>query len=246
VIAAVLMAAGGGLAVYSITKRVARGIRSSDLRAEVRYGDRTTAPAAQPDPGASAGRAASSVSCDTARRPATGSTRPTFTAPPPMRIDPAKRYTTTIDTTCGRIVIALDARAAPQTVNNFVTLARAGFYDGLTWHRVVKDFVVQGGDPGGTGAGGPGYAFPDELNPSGRYTIGTVAMANAGPDTNGSQFFVVVGTAAAGLPPNYTIFGAVTQGIEVAQAFQRFAPEGEGPTAVPLYMFKVDITESGP
>jgi cyclophilin family peptidyl-prolyl cis-trans isomerase len=244
VLASLLLFAGGALGVYAVTKRLAG--RSTESRAEARPTDRATAPAAAPDPGVSAGSASTSVSCDTARRPVAAAKPPVFHTPPPMSIDPARRYTATIDTTCGQIVIALDAKAAPQTVNNFVSLARAGFYDGLTWHRVVRGFVVQGGDPQGTGAGGPGYAFADELNPSGRYTIGTVAMANAGPDTNGSQFFVVVGTAAASLPPKYTIFGAVTQGIEVAQAFQRFAPEGEGPTAVPLYMFKVDIAESGP
>ena len=110
-----------------------------------------------------------------------------------MGIDPAKRYTATIDTSLGEIVIALDALKAPKTVNNFVFLAAHHYYDGVIFHRIINGFMCQGGDPTGTGRGGPGYKFDDELPEAGEYQIGSVAMANAGPNTNGSQFFLIVG-----------------------------------------------------
>lgn len=135
-----------------------------------------------------------------------------WSAPPPMRIDINKRYQAILATTEGEIVIELFPKEAPKTVNNFVFLAREGFYDGVKFHRVIKGFMVQTGDPTGTGAGGPGYTFEDE--PVHRdYTPGIVAMANAGPNTNGSQFFIMHGTAP--LPKSYTIFGQVVQGMEV-------------------------------
>jgi cyclophilin family peptidyl-prolyl cis-trans isomerase len=117
--------------------------------------------------------------------------RQEFDGPPPMCIDPAKRYTAVIDTSVGSMTVALDAVAAPQTVNNFVFLARYHYFDGIIFHRIIKGFMCQGGDPTGTGRGGPGYRFADELPAPGRYEIGSVAMANAGPNTNGSQFFLV-------------------------------------------------------
>jgi len=141
-----------------------------------------------------------------------------FTAPPKLTINRAARYTATLDTTCGPIVIALDARAAPLTVNNFVFLARKRFYDGLTFHRAVRGFVVQGGDPAGNGTGGPGYDFRDEL-PKDGYPAGSVAMANSGPNTNGSQFFIVTGDAS-GLPNAYSKFGRVTKGFNVARRIE--------------------------
>ena len=113
-----------------------------------------------------------------------------WSAPPAMTIDPKATYTADMTTSEGDIQIRLDPAAAPKTVNNFVFLAREGFYDGLTFHRVIPDFVIQGGDPEGTGSGGPGYSFEDELPDEGQYEVGSVAMANAGPNTNGSQFFI--------------------------------------------------------
>ncbi|MDQ2650749.1 MAG: peptidylprolyl isomerase [Actinomycetota bacterium] len=115
------------------------------------------------------------------------------------------------------MVLALDAALAPTTVNHFVVNARNGFYDGLTFHRVVPDFVIQGGDPEGSGRGGPGYKFADEPV-RGEYTLGAVAMANAGPDTNGSQFFICIDDCRNKLQPLYNLFGYVTSGIEVAQS----------------------------
>ena len=143
-----------------------------------------------------------------------------FADAPEMGIDPSKRYTATMDTSMGTIVIALDAVNAPITVNNFVFLAAHHYYDGVIFHRIINGFVCQGGDPTGTGRGGPGYRFPDEPVKQ-RYQIGSLAMANAGPNTNGSQFFLISGPSGAGLPPQYNHFGQVVKGLEVVDAMQR-------------------------
>lgn len=144
--------------------------------------------------------------------------RQRFDSPPPMVIDPDRRYTATMVTSKGTIVIELDPLAAPGTVNNFVFLSRWHYFDGVVFHRVIPGFVIQGGDPEGTGRGGPGYRFADELPGPGRYQVGSLAMANAGPDTNGSQFFIVSGPDGARLPPQYSLFGAVVKGGEVVAA----------------------------
>jgi cyclophilin family peptidyl-prolyl cis-trans isomerase len=136
---------------------------------------------------------------------------------PEYQIDGSKIYRTTITTGRGKIVMDLDPQLAPNTVNNFVGLARQGYYDGLTFHRVVPDFVVQGGCPQGTGTGGPGYKFRDE-EVKGEYTLGAVAMANAGPNTNGSQFFITIDDCRRKLSKDYNLFGYVVEGIDVAQA----------------------------
>ncbi len=131
--------------------------------------------------------------------------------PPKMTIDPAKTYTATIDTSKGKIVIDLFAKDAPKTVNNFVFLSREGFYNGLNFHRVIADFMIQGGDPLGNGMGGPGYTFEDEVDPKTnphKFAAGTLAMANAGPATNGSQFFITH-VPTAHLQGKHTIFGQV-------------------------------------
>ena len=136
-----------------------------------------------------------------------------YASPPPDTIDRAKTYTATIDTSAGAMTLELFASEAPLTVNNFVHLARDGFYEDCQFHRVISGFMIQGGCPKGDGTGGPGYRFQDE--PVTRsYVKGTLAMANAGPNTNGSQFFIVHG-ADVGLPPNYTIFGMLTDGGDV-------------------------------
>ena len=138
-----------------------------------------------------------------------------FDATPPMCIDPSKRYTAEMVTSKGKMTIALDPAAAPKTVNNFVFLARYHYYEGIVFHRVIPDFVLQGGDPQGTGTGGPGYKFEDELPKAGRYELGSLAMANAGPNTNGSQFFIISGPAGVRLPPSYSLFGKVVAGLDV-------------------------------
>lgn len=139
--------------------------------------------------------------------------------PPEMQIDLDTIYQVVIGTPRGDITMELDPKLAPNTVNNFVVQAKAGFYTGLTFHRVVPEFVIQGGDPEGTGRGGPGYRFADEPV-RGEYTLGALAMANAGPDTNGSQFFICIDDCRKKLTPNYNLFGYVVDGIEVAQAIE--------------------------
>ena len=139
--------------------------------------------------------------------------------PPEMQIDLDTIYQVVLGTNRGDITMELDPKLAPTTVNNFVAQARAGFYTGLTFHRVVPEFVIQGGDPEGTGRGGPGYKFADEPV-RGEYTLGAVAMANAGPDTNGSQFFICIDDCRRKLTPNYNLFGYVVDGIDVAQSIQ--------------------------
>lgn len=139
-----------------------------------------------------------------------------YNAPPEMRLEEGKRYIAHLETSMGHLSIELLADKAPRTVNNFVALATDGYFDDLVFHRVVPGFVLQTGDPTGTGAGGPGYRFKDELPPALPYGPGVVAMANAGPDTNGSQFFICSGPHAQGLNqyPNYTVFGRVTDGMD--------------------------------
>lgn len=149
--------------------------------------------------------------------PATdGSTeqRREFDGYPPMCIDEAGSYTAVIETNFGSLTVDLDPATAPLTVNNFVTLARYRYFDDTVCHRIIPDFVVQCGDPTATGTGGPGYRFPDELPSIGDYQIGSLAMANSGPDTNGSQFFIISGERGAALPPNYSLFGQVTEGLD--------------------------------
>ena len=150
-----------------------------------------------------------------------------FSAPPEMGIDPAKRYTATMTTSLGEIVIALDALKAPKTVNNFVFLALNHYYDGVIFHRVINGFMCQGGDPTGTGRGGPGYKFADELPKPREYQVGSLAMANAGPNTNGSQFFIVSGGSGVGLPPQYSLFGQVVKGLDIVETMQN-VPTGGG------------------
>jgi peptidylprolyl isomerase len=150
-----------------------------------------------------------------------------FAEAPEMGIDPSKRYTVTMETSMGSLVIALDPIAAPRTVNNFVYLAAQHYYDGVIFHRIISGFMCQGGDPDGSGRGGPGYKFGDELPKPGKYQIGSVAMANAGPNTNGSQFFIVSGPSGCGLPPLYSLFGQVVKGLDIVEMMQN-VPTGPG------------------
>lgn len=157
-----------------------------------------------------------------------------YETPPEMAIDQDKVYQAVMETNKGTITFQLFPKEAPLTVNNFVFLAREGYYDGVIFHRVIKNFMVQGGDPTGTGAGGPGYRFADE--PVTRdYIPGTLAMANAGPNTNGSQFFIVHG-ATASLPKAYNIFGLVIEGLEVVDniASVPVGPSNSGERSKPL------------
>lgn len=169
---------------------------------------------------------------------------PTST-PTPMTLDAKKSYSATLHTEKGDIIITLNAKETPKTVDNFVTLSRKSFYDGTVFHRIIKGFMIQGGDPKGDGTGGPGYQFADEPF-TGEYTRGTVAMANAGPNTNGSQFFIMHGDTA--LPKNYVIFGKVTKGMDVVDAIATapvvMSPSGEqSKPATPVKVTSVEIIE---
>ena len=167
---------------------------------------------------------------------------------PAMKIDAAKTYTATIETNKGTVTAELYPSDAPNTVNNFVCLADDGYFDGTPFHRIVKGFVIQGGDPTGTGMGGPGYQFNDEPV-SREYERGTLAMANAGPNTNGSQFFIVLDDLRGKLPKNYTIFGKVTGGLDVVDAIANtptsVGRSGEKSTPnEPITVEKVTVSES--
>ena len=168
-----------------------------------------------------------------------------YDSPPATVIDEAKTYKAVITTTLGAINVDLFTTEVPNTVNNFVFLAREGFYDNVIFHRVIPGFMIQGGDPTGTGMGGPGYRFNDE--PVRRqYDPGILAMANSGPNTNGSQFFIMHGAVA--LPPNYTIFGFATAGLNVVHAIASSptAPGGEGSRPIePPLILSIEIIEEG-
>ncbi len=140
-----------------------------------------------------------------------------FSSPPSFIIEEGSKYQALIKTNLGDMTVDLYADKAPLTVNNFIFLALYHYYDGLSFHRIIPGFVVQGGDPSGNGTGGPGYRFRDELPLEGEYEIGTLAMANAGPNTNGSQFFIISGLSGVELPPLYAIFGKVTDGLDVVK-----------------------------
>ena len=146
--------------------------------------------------------------------------------PPAEVIDRAKRYSATVVTELGDLVIDLHADKVPTTVNNFVFLAREGFYDGTTFHRVIANFMAQAGDPTGTGRGGPGYRFPDEFHPDLKHGIGVVSMANAGPNTNGSQFFITL-AETGWLDGKHAVFGTVTAGADVLKAVRLRDPASD-------------------
>jgi peptidylprolyl isomerase len=194
-----------------------------------------------PSPSVSAG----GVACGGTKPRAASVKKPQFKRPPAMSIDAKKTYTVTMKTSCGTIVLRLDPTDAPIAVNSFVFLAREHFYDGLTFHRIVKGFVIQGGDPTGTGSGGPGYKFKDELKNDLKYEVGTLAMANSGPNTNGSQFFIVAGSQASSLAKSYTIFGKVIQGLDVVTRIDDLSTDST--TQKPLqtvYIESVKVTVS--
>lgn len=163
-----------------------------------------------------------------------------------LTLESSKTYTADLRTSHGTMTVAFYVEDAPNTVNNFVNLAKEGYYDGTPFHRIIKGFMLQGGDPTGSGMGGPGYKFADEPVKK-PYTKGTMAMANAGPNTNGSQFFIM--HADYPLPPNYTIFGKVTEGMDVIDAIANVAvrPSRSGENsspAEPVTLEQVTITES--
>ncbi|MFM8266736.1 MAG: peptidylprolyl isomerase [Ilumatobacteraceae bacterium] len=167
-----------------------------------------------------------------------------FTAAPPMCLRDGKSYRATIETNYGTITVILRPDIAPTTVNSFVNLARSKYFDGTTCHRAIRTFVVQCGDPTATGAGGPGYEFADELDAIEPYRIGSLAMANAGPNTNGSQFFFITGSDGTRLPPRYTLFGQVEDDdLGVLALLDEVANPGDGPPIEPIDILSVRIEE---
>ena len=185
------------------------------------------------------------VACGGTKPAGAGTKKKTFEQAPPLTIDGKKSYTATMVTSCGSVQLQLFPRVAPVAVNSFVFLARKGFFDGLFFHRVVKNFVIQGGDPLGTGSGGPGYSFKDELRNKLTYKVGTLAMVNSGRNTNGSQFFIVSGPdGPRQLAHKYTIFGKVRSGLDVVRKIQdvQTNPTTQRPTRV-IYIERVTIAE---
>ncbi len=167
-----------------------------------------------------------------------------YNAPPQMSLDTNKTYVATFETSRGTIVADLFPKEAPKTINNFVFLAKEGFYDGTKFHRVIKDFMVQGGDPTGTGRGGPGYKFDDETrgNPH-KHQRGSLSMANAGPNTNGSQFFLISGQQGVRLPPQYALFGQIVSGLDVLETMQNVPVGAQDRPKDPVTITSVSITE---
>jgi cyclophilin family peptidyl-prolyl cis-trans isomerase len=165
-----------------------------------------------------------------------------YDSAPELTIDLAKDYSAVIHTTAGDISVDLFPSNAPQTVNNFAFLANDGFYDDVIFHRTIKGFMIQGGDPTGSGRGGPGYRFRDEFHDKTSYNRGTLAMANAGPNTNGSQFFIM--HADYGLPNAYTIFGEVTDGMDVVDAIAEAPVGAQDRPNDPVTITGIDITEA--
>lgn len=169
-----------------------------------------------------------------------------FSDAPQLCIDPAKTYTAAVETNKGSFTITLDPSRAPGAVNSFVNLARFKYFDDTECHRAIPNFVVQCGDPTASGTGGPGYSFADELPEAGEYEIGSIAMANSGPNTNGSQFFVITGSDGAALPPNYTLFGQVTDGLDVVAILDSMGnPDSNGvPPLEEIRIVSVTVTEA--
>ena len=173
----------------------------------------------------------------------------TFENAPSNCLDASKTYTAVVTTNKGEFSIVLDQTKAPLAANNFVTLARYKYFDNTQCHRAILDFVVQCGDPTATGSGGPGYSFADELPQAGEYKLGSIAMANSGPNTNGSQFFIITGDQGVTLPPSYTLFGQVTNGLDTTvpalNAASNPDPAANGvPTLETITIVSVVITES--
>jgi cyclophilin family peptidyl-prolyl cis-trans isomerase len=167
-----------------------------------------------------------------------------FDGPMPMCIDPSAQYQVEIVTNHGTMNAFLYPQRAPKTVNNFVCLARYHYFDGLTFHRIIRDFVIQGGCPKGNGTGGPGYRFEDELPEPGKYEVGSLAMANAGPDTNGSQFFVISGGQGMRLPPQYSLFGKLIDGLDVLDEIQKVPTGAQDRPKDPVVIESVTVTET--
>jgi len=241
---AVILIGGGIALIVALTADDNKSDAASTTTGPSAVTAPTTTVAAVPTTPTTALPAFTKTVCNDDKPPA-GGERATFTKAPEMTIDPAKTYTATMATSCGAITIELDAKNAPIATNNFVFLARNKLYDGLTFHRVIPNFVVQGGDPKGDGTGGPGYSVAGEP-PTDGYPLGALAAAKGGDDPNGtmgSQFYIVTGTEGMALPNQYARFGVVTKGIDVARTLESLG-SADGTPSRELYMFSVSISES--
>ena len=242
------------LALFGIVKLVTRNNSTSTATTNTSAASTTTldpnAPTTTltPLPSTIAG---ATITGDTTCPAADGSSPRTisFAKAPPRCIDATKKYTAVVTTNKGAYTIALDAAAAPLTVNNFVVLARYHYFDNTICHRAIPAFAVQCGDPTGSGTGGPGYTFADELPAAGSYKVGSIAMANSGPNTNGSQFFIISGASGVALPANYTLFGQVTDGLDTTvKALDALGNPAQAANGVPpleqIIVLSVTITEA--
>lgn len=208
----------------------------------IRAPEQETIAEATPTP--EADPATGDVACGGEVPPAAGEQKPTYEAPEDQELDPDRAYVLRLETSCGTIDIALDHRRAPDTANSIAFLARQGFFDGLTFHRVVPDFVIQGGDPQGDGTGGPGYKVEEAPPENLTYTQGVVAMAKAGnepPGTSGSQFFIVTADEAP-LPAEYALLGEVIEGMAAAEEIEALGT-GDGPPSQTVYIEQATIIE---
>jgi cyclophilin family peptidyl-prolyl cis-trans isomerase len=230
---------GGGGATSASTPDVSKSSISPSTT--------TTAPVIETTPTVTACDQATSSVTDTQR----GISKPQWPTPPVAMIDPAKAYAATFQTTSGTITVDLSSTVAPVSVNNFVFLARCGFYDNTIIHRVAHDFVIQGGDPLGTGSGGPGYTIKEEPPSATGYPVGALAMAKtSAPHSSGSQWFIVTGSGGSTLPNQYSLFGTVTSGLDVAQAIGMVpvvgpdgSPAEDGNPTQQIVVSKVTIEE---
>ncbi len=223
----------GALALGGLTFAVLAFLDGDDQK--------TARPKAGPSPSASESPGETGgVACDAEVPEVAGEEKKQDYDQPEMQIDQGAEYTATMETSCGTVEIKLYAKETPITVNSFVFLAREGYFDGLTFHRVVPGFVIQGGDPTGTGSGGPGYEFENEEVPGLDFDReGLLAMANAGPGTNGSQFFITL-APTPNLNEGYTLFGEVTSGMDAVNEIASYG-EGDGPPTRQVYIEKVTI-----
>ena len=236
------------VALFGIVKLATRGNNSLAAVTSTSAGPTGSTTTLTPLPSTIVG---ATISGDTTCPAADGSSPRTisFAKAPPSCIDATKKYTAVVTTNKGAYTIALDAGAAPVAVNNFVVLARYHYFDSTICHRVIPAFAVQCGDPAGTGSGGPGYKFADELPATGSYKVGSIAMANSGPDTNGSQFFVITGANGVALPAKYTLFGQVTEGLDTTvKALDALGNPDQAANGVPpleqIIIQSVTVTES--
>ncbi len=242
-----LVAAACGDAEDAVVSEAAESIAETEPTDEAT--DEPTETAIEDDAEPAADAAASGlppIGADCADLPDTDEATRSFDAAPPMCLDADATYTASVITSAGTITIDLDQSAAPTTVNSFVYLARNNYFDDTVCHRIIQEFVVQCGDPTATGTGGPGYSFPDELPAAGQYEVGSIAMANSGPNTNGSQFFIITGASGAALPPLYSLFGQVPSvdlGV-VSEMNAQGSLDGSGVPSAELRILSVEITQS--